>query len=246
MGDTITREPAVDASRATGPLRWEPSKVRHGLFEIAIVAIGVILALLVDEWRQSRSDRDLRDQTRAAITREIDENRARLATKFAMMHDSYVALGDDPSRGPALVTRPSNLQLELSEAAWSNALNSGSLRLLPLDEQGELSTVYGTNAIYQSLIRTEMQYWTELAIDGADQRDVQRWRVYAQRLSISGCLALLRLELLRNPRFDVDKVQPVCMRNRPERAPADLYRELGIKMPQREWRPGGNFDERKN
>lgn len=211
------------------------------LFEIAIVTVGVLLALGIDEVRQTRSDRVLIEQTRTAIDREMDENRARLATKFAMMHDSYVALADEPSRGPELVTRPTNLQLELSEAAWSNAVASGALRLLPPEEQGQLAYVYGTNSIYQSLIRAEMQYWTELAVDGADRRDVQRWPVYAQRLSISGCVTLLRLEKLRNPGFDVDRVQPICMRNRPAVLPAQLYRDLGIALPKRGWRPGGDF-----
>ena len=50
------------------------------LFEIAIVTIGVLLALLVDEARQSRADHGLAEQSRKAMQAEIDQNRIRLAS----------------------------------------------------------------------------------------------------------------------------------------------------------------------
>ena len=65
--------------------------LKKALFEIAIVAVGVLLALLVDQARQSRTDRALADEARRAMTTELDQNRVRIATKLIATQRLYGA-----------------------------------------------------------------------------------------------------------------------------------------------------------
>jgi hypothetical protein len=224
----------------TAPERDEFS-LKKAVFEIAIVAVGVLLALAVDEARQGAADRALAEQSRAALQSEIDQNRIRLASKLALLHRAYVALEADPGAGPRLVEQRSNFQMVLADAAWRMAAETGALRLLEDQERQKLAYIYSSLGIYNDLIAEEMKQWTALAASTPDDASVRLWKAYAHRMASSACITTVRIERFRNPALPSRRVQPACERYRLSLPPQQLFRALGVTMPDTGWRPGGEF-----
>jgi hypothetical protein len=210
-------------------------------FEIAIVAIGVLLALAVDEARQRRSDRALVDEVMETMETEIDQNRVRLATKLLMLHRSYEALEGRPAAGPKLVEQRTNMQIALADAAWIMALQTGALRLMDQDQRRAFTTIYLSHVVYNSLLTEEMGRWTELAASSADDRAVQIWKAYARRLAAGACYASIRIERFRNSQLPTDRLVRACEGYRLSVPPDQLYRQFGVDVPNMQWRPGREF-----
>jgi hypothetical protein len=227
---------------AVAPSR-QPSDftLKKALFEIAIVAVGVLLALLVDEARQSRADRALADEARSALRAEVEENRVRLTTKLSLLHRAYVTLRRDPAAGARLVAEGSNFQIEMTDAAWTLAMQTGALRLLTHAERQTFAYVYTSQGIYNRLLAEEMNHWTAMAAATPDGAAVKLWQAYAQRVARSVCIAAGRIERARGPKLPSGRVQQTCQRYRLEVPPRELYRALGLPMPPTNWRPGADF-----
>ena len=215
--------------------------LKKALFEIAIVAVGVLLALLVDQARQSSGDRALAEEARSALRAEVEENRVRLATKLALLHRAYLTLEKEPNAGPRLVAQGSNFQIEMTDAAWGMAMQTGALRLLSQDERRLFSYVYTSQDIYNRLLSEEMNHWTALAGAESDGPAVKVWLAYAQRVARSVCIASLRIERSRVADLPTGRLQQVCQTYRLSVPPEQLYRRLGVSMPNASWRPGGEF-----
>ena len=239
--------PVIAAPTERQPNAEAPSRrktdftAKKAAFEIAIVAVGVLLALVVDQARQSWADRALAAEARTAMGAEIDENRVRLASKLVLLHQAYQALQQDPGAGPALVSRPSNFQIAMTDAAWTMAVQTGALRHMNEPERQSLAYVYTSQDIYNRLLAEEMNHWTGLATAGPGDPGVRLWLAYAQRVAISVCIATIRIERFRNPRLPTARLQPLCQRYRLSTPPAQLYRAMGVAMPSTSWRPGGEF-----
>jgi hypothetical protein len=215
--------------------------LKKAAFEIVIVTVGVLLALIVDEARQSRADRALAEEARTAMRAEIDQNRVRLASKLTLLHQAYQTLQQNSGAGPALVGRPSNFQIAMTDAAWTMAVQTGALRHIPQQERETLVYLYTSQDIYNQLLAEEMNHWTALATAGPGDAAVKLWMAYAQRVGISVCIATIRIERFRNPRLPTARLQPVCQRYRLSIPPAQLYRAMGVQMPNTSWRPGSEF-----
>lgn len=231
---------AADMPAASVPQQNEFS-LKKALFEIAIVAVGVLLALIVDEARESGSERALAEEARAAMRAEIEQNRVRLATKLALLHRAYQALEANPAAGPALVAEPSNFQIAMTDAAWTMATQTGALRLLEDQERQSLAYIYTSQEIYNRLLAEEMNHWTALAAAGRDDSSVKLWKAYGQRVGIGACIASIRIERFRNPNLPPERLQRTCQSYRLSITPQELYRRLGLPVPDTSWRPGGEF-----
>lgn len=227
---------ATTHSRHQSEFTW-----KKAAFEIAIVTVGVLLALIVDEARQSSADRALAAEAKSAMRAEIEENRVRLASKLVLLHQAYRTLQLDAASGPALVGRPSNFQIAMTDAAWTMAVQTGTLRHIEQQERQSLAYVYTSQDIYNRLLAEEMNYWTRLATAGPEDEDVKLWMAYAQRVGVSVCIATIRIERYKNPRLATAKLQPLCQRYRLSIPPEKLYRSMGVSMPNTNWRPGGEF-----
>lgn len=214
--------------------------IKKALFEIAIVAVGVLLALLVDQARQSRSDRALAEEARGTMRTELDQNRVRIATKLSLLHSAYVALERDPAAAPALVEQSANFQITLTDAAWTMAFQTGAMRLLGDRERQSLGYVYNSHDIYNRLLDEEMNRWTMLAA-GSDEQAIKLWKAYARRVAVGGCISSIRIERFHNPSLPAERLRRVCQRYRVTIPPQQLYRQLGYPMPDANWRPGGEF-----
>lgn len=213
----------------------------RSLFEVAIVAVGVLLALLVDEARQMRSDRALADDARIAMRTEIDQNRVRLATKLTLLHEAYRALEQDPAAGPVLVSQARNFQIPLGDTAWAMAIQTEALRLLDQDERQPLAYVYRSQDIYNQLVAEEMNRWTVLAAAGPDDPSIKIWKAYARRAAVGACIAVIRIERFRDRTLSPERMLRVCRTYQLSVPPRDLYRDMGLPMPNANWRPGGEF-----
>lgn len=225
----------------SGPSRAGEFSLAKALFEIAIVAIGVLLALVVDQARQSRADRALADEARTSMRAEIEQNRVRLATKLLLLHKAYEALEADPAKGPAFVGQGANFQITLTDAAWRMSVQTGALRLLGQEERQALGYVYNSHEIYNGLLAEEMEHWTALAATKGDGPELKLWKAYARRVGVGACISTIRIERFRNPALSAEPLRSVCQRYQPSIAPEKLYRDLRLPMPKTDWRPGGEF-----
>lgn len=239
--ENLSADPAP-ASAAAGPVPNAELTLRKAAFEIAIVTVGVLLALLMDEARQSRADRVMAEEVRTAMRTEIEENRVRLASKLMLLHQAHQTLRENPAAGPALVEGAANFQIAMTDTAWAMAVQTGALRHMDKQERQSLAYVYASHEIYNQLLAEEMNRWTSLAIAGQDDTAVKMWMAYAQRIGISSCITSLRIESYRNPKLPTDRLQPLCQRYRLSVPPAKLYRALGVVMPNTSWRPGREYE----
>lgn len=215
--------------------------LKKAVFEIAIVAVGVLLALIMDQARQSSADRALAEEARSALKAEVQENRVRLATKLALLHQAYSTLQKDPSAGPRLVAAGANFQIEMTDAAWMMAMQTGAIRLLDQDERRVFSYVYNSQDIYNRLLAEEMNHWTTLAGAEPNSAAAKIWLAYAQRVARSVCIATIRIERSQNPELPTQRLQQSCQSYRLTTPPSNLYRSLGLSVPKASWRPGGEL-----
>lgn len=235
MTDKVVTEPAE------GPIPQSDFTLKKALFEIAIVAIGVLLALVVDEARQSRADNELAEEARSGMRAEIEQNRIRLATKLSLLHNAFTTLEANPSAGPELVGKGANFQITLTDAAWTMAVQTGALRLLEPKERQALAYVYNSHQIYNGLLAEEMVHWTGLAAVQSDSPELKLWKAYARRVSVGACISTIRIERFRKPKLPAEPLLRSCQLYRPSIPPDALYRQMGIPMPDANWRPGGEF-----
>jgi len=226
--------------------RWSEFNLARAVFEIVIVAIGVMLALLVDEARQARNDGQLADEAMTAMRAELEDNRWRLIRKLELLHRAYLDLEADPARAAQLVSDRRNQQVTPSDTAWVMTVETGALRLLSPEDRSRFGMVYTANKTYYDILSQEMTYWNGLAAYPADDRSPQMvrerdaairlWKNWANRVALGVCISAARIELAFHPQLSRDKLWTACRAYRATTPPAALYRGFGLPMP-----PARNF-----
>ena len=211
------------------------------IFEIVIVAVGVLLALGVDEIRQSRADQALVAETEKALQTEVEQNRIRLVTKLAKLNHAYEALIADPAIGPALVEQRANFQIETADAAWTMAQQTTALRLMDAKERQAFATIYASHNIYNRILAEEMNHWSDLAASAPNDRSVTMWKAYARRVGGGACFSLMRIERFRNPAIPIARLQQGCANYSPALPPDVIYQRFRLEMPRSRWQPGSDF-----
>ena len=238
------RSAKTDAEAPRKPASPPPHSeftIKKAAFEIAIVAIGVLLALAVDEFRDSRADSVLVTETKEAVKDEVEQNRIRLVTKLAKVHQAYQTLSVNPAAGPALVERRANMQIELADAAWIMAQQTGALRLMDSRERQALATMYASHEIYNRILAEEMKHWAELAASSPNDRSVTMWKAYARRIASGACISLTRIERFRHSNVPMSRLQEACAAYGPGLPAEVLYREFKLPVPRTRWQPGDDF-----
>lgn len=221
--------------------RWGEFNLVRALFEIVIVAIGVLLALLVDEARQARENRQLAAEAINAMRAELDDNRARFVRKLDLLHRAYRDLDADPSRAAELVADRRNQQVTQSSSAWLMTVETGALRQLKPDERRRYGMAYTAQDTYYDILTREMELWGALAaFDPEDsspetrrERDqaIRLWKTWANRVGLGVCIAAARIELAERPSLQREKLWAACRSFRVQQPPAELYRRFGLPMP---------------
>jgi hypothetical protein len=235
--------PRPEASPARDDFRLDRPTLKRALFEVAIVAIGVLLALAADEARQMLGRQEAAREARSAVRSEMLENRGRLFNKLRLVGEAYRMLEADPEQAALLVRETRNRQVPLFDSAWTMAVETGALRWLPREERALLAEAYTSQRINHEVITQEMARWTELAAfpagplpaadDEARLRAVRVWQGYAVRVGVANCLHAARLERALDPRLPRESMFGLCDSYRPEHGPARLYRAWGVAAPAR-------------
>jgi hypothetical protein len=239
--------PGKRANRSTAGGRSDdnapPSEfnLRKAAFEIVIVAVGVLLALGVDEIRESRANQSLVAETEKALRGEVEENRIRLITKLDKIDHAYQALEANPAIGPVLVEKRANFQIETADAAWTMAQQTEALRLMDAKERQAFASVYASHNIYNRILGEEMTHWSDLAASAPNDRSVIMWKAYARRVGGAACFSLMRIERFRNPTLPITRLQRGCADYSPSVPPDAIYRRFGLEMPSSRWQPGSDF-----
>ena len=228
---------ARDAAREA---RTSEFNLAKAAFEILIVAIGVMLALLVDEAREARANRELADEARSAMRSELAENRSRFMLKLDFMRRAYFALENDPSKAAQLVADRHNQQITPSKSAWVMTTETGALRLLRPDERSRYAMAYTAQEAYYDIVSQEMAHWADLAGYDGDlspgevrNRDkaIRLWKAWANRVSLGVCISTARIELAFNPGLPREKLWAACRAYRVTQPPTELYKGFGLPMP---------------
>lgn len=208
----------AEASEAKGAgppsARWripgvEPQTIRHVVTETLIVAVGVLLALGVDELREDANDRRLAESTRTLIQTELERNRGNILHGMTQLRDVYVEVDKDPANAPALAAGPRGTGAPLQfDAAYQLSLQTGAFRHLDVEERKTIAEVHASQAGLDSRGNRAIEFWEELAafeagpaVDPTEARDrsraIRRWRRSASSLFYSSCKQFFRIELAR-------------------------------------------------
>ena len=123
------------------------------LFEAIFVMLGVVLALVANEWRESRQHRNEASAANHAITAELSANRAALSSAFKY-HSGLL----DTLRAQRQTGRPTNpgtfsrgfvAPAQLSSTTWQVAAETGVLSHMPYPAVLSLSRAYAQQQRYE-------------------------------------------------------------------------------------------------
>lgn len=214
--------------------RWN-DLVGRGLFETAIVAVGVFLALMVDEWRQGAEQKDLAEEARLALRDELLNNREALIQRIDITADLFRSALDDPSQVARFVTERRNRPLLTYDSAWTMTIETGAIRWLDPGERNEFARVYGGHERLREVISHELVRWTELAAFPARSasaaeaesgtRALRIWQAYAQRSQFALCINLGRHEQALGATVTDRQLTDYCVSRPAARRSAEIYRD---------------------
>jgi hypothetical protein len=134
--------------RIMGALR---EKFPELALEAGMVVFAVIVALGVDQWRESRQNAGLADRALAGIAAEIDSNRKELA-KNGEANRALLAQIREAVRDSVL-PEDFNVNFEyslISASAWETAQVTQATQFIPLDRVQTLAKLYGLQALFQA------------------------------------------------------------------------------------------------
>lgn len=222
----------ADMANARG--RWD-ALLGRGLFETVIVAVGVLLALMVDEWRQSREQRQLADEARTALRAEILANREALIERMRTTSRIYAAATAEPAQVSQFVFERRNRPLLVNDSAWTMTVQTGAIRWLAPEERSVFARVYAGHDRMREVVAHELVRWTELAAFAPDSgaaetlrdrnRAIRVWQAFAQRAQFALCMNLARHEEALGALIPNQEVTRFCVRVPADRDPAMIYGE---------------------
>jgi hypothetical protein len=127
----------------------------HWLLEGALIVVSVLLAFAVGEWREARTEHELKERVLRGITQEIEGNLKQLEP-FVAMHAQWLDAIDKATplkptdtaldvmfaTRPALPTGSVAPFPALRRSAWDAAIAGGTMRLIDYDLASSLADVY--------------------------------------------------------------------------------------------------------
>lgn len=128
--------------------------VWKGLFEIVLISVGVFLAMAADQWR---TDRQHRDQARAALQRlkvEIETNQVavdKVKDYHVKMRKTIIAYLDPKTRATTDLQMEGILPAIFEHTAWDLAITTQSLADIDPQLAYELARLYGLQQTYAGL-----------------------------------------------------------------------------------------------
>lgn len=140
--------------------------------EVFSIVLGVLVALAVSEWQESRQ---IEERTRAAlgiVRTELAQNLRLLE----IVHENNVALTERLAENPSGLDQDANFlpALQTSDAAWETLRTTGLAGYVDLDLMVQLSEAYSLMDVYRrsgySLVDANLQV---LATATATERDME-------------------------------------------------------------------------
>ncbi len=136
-------------------MTW-PSWLPRVLVESALIVFSVLVALALDEWRDNRATEARAREAVAAITAELQANRAsaeRARSFHLETHAALKAVADAKQLpGEELAYRRGLFQpAAVLQTAWAAAREAGALDPLPFDVRLSLSRIYHRQETYARL-----------------------------------------------------------------------------------------------
>ena len=213
---------------------WQDCR-RQALFEIMIVAVGVMLALAVDEWRERSEQRELADDARAALRAEILSNREAIIARLRRTAELYVETAEHPEQARKFVFERRNRTLFVNDAAWTMAVETGAIRWLAPNERANFAELYTGQQRARDLVFEEMSRWTELGgfpptpasadVESSRNRALRVWQAWAQRVQFALCGNAGRYERVLGADVPERELLEFCAGRPPDEDPASIYRE---------------------
>lgn len=131
------------------------------LVEAVSVLLAVLLALAIDEWRESRTNDRLRDEMLQKLALEVGKNRENLDLAMTLQRDELTGIQELRSRideGEPLSEARLNVSTELlRDAAWQTALVTGAVQFMDLDQVSELTDAYTVQSMVDDGFRRIVQ-----------------------------------------------------------------------------------------
>jgi hypothetical protein len=213
---------------AARPPRRAPAPAREGrrgefLLQLAIVTLGVLIALLLEgalQWSQNRS---LAREARANIREEIRGNSKRLeefqarAKRASQERQQLRQLIDDLMAGRTKDDRTFSLNFtltQLTSAAWETAGATGALGHMPYKEVRDYAQVYTVQARFEALQGDFLREFGRTTMHGLDPEKMTPGELVTWKDHLAGVEASMRVQqgiagLLK------DKVYPAVLAERP-------------------------------
>lgn len=221
---------------ATAPAErpWQ-AVLGRAVFEIMIVAIGVMLALAADEWRERSQQRELADQAKYALRAEILSNREAVVSRLRRTAKLYLLTAQHPDQAGRYVFERRHRALLVDDSAWTMAIETGAIRLLTPVERKNIAEIYAGQERTRDVVLQEMIRWTELGgfrdapktaeMEASRDRAIRIWQAFALRTQFALCVTALRYERALGAEVSENELLDFCTRQRPEEDPVVLYRE---------------------
>lgn len=205
------------------------------VFEILIVAVGVLLALAVDQWRERAEQRKLADEARFALRAEILANREAAIARLRRTAELYAQTVAQPDQAGQFVFERRNRPLFVTDSAWTMAVETGAVRWLTPAERASFSEIYAGQQRARDVALEEMARWTELGgfppNPGATASDANRnltlrvWQAWVHRVQFALCVNVGRYERALGATVTEAQLLAFCAERRPDEDPASIYRE---------------------
>lgn len=151
-----------------------PGWLPRALAESALIVFGVLLALVLNEWREEVSRRERTALAMAAVRAELEQNRALVAEARAYHERLAASFAASAERGDALPDQRLATEGLLSpgrvlRTAWESAQQGELLAEVPYPTVLALSRAYARQAEYEELTRAGMQIaYERLILEGFD------------------------------------------------------------------------------
>ena len=231
-------EPPEPPRRSAWRLPVQGATLKRAAFEIVIVALGVLLALAVDQVREIGQRRELLAQTRSALRAELLFNRTRVVDKLEALAVLYPLIDAAPDQVGVYVRERRNRPFVPADGAWSLAVQTGAVRWFAPEERIALAQAYSNQKWAEELVMAEMARWFELAAftpgpgpttpDEARRREqaLAVWRAWADRAFTTACVQSARYERALGGKVDPqNELAAACLSRTPGEDPRALYRE---------------------
>ena len=226
---------AADRSGVRSDWQGRKNSLGRSIFEILIVAVGVMLALAADEWRERAEQRELADQARSALRAEIMSNRDVVISRLRRTAELYIQTAAHPDQARKYVFERRNLSLLINDFAWTMAVETGAIRWLAPVERKKFAEVYAGQQRARDVVLQEMIRWTELAgfpetpetaeMEASREQAILIWQAFAHRTQFALCVNAGRYERALGADVPEDELLNFCARRRPEEDPVAIYRE---------------------